>query len=142
MRKLFYCILAATLLALPLGACATPGSGSGGAAGGAQPATNVAQTVGNDQAAVPSQSYGGDNNWTFASQTDAAVLTALIELAKTQSWSADDFIRAAGAMNGAPENVTITTEGNVQAGNADAAGVGTGGGGNQGSGGGGTVTPR
>ncbi len=112
------------LSAALLSGCGTvPGSGAA-SAGAPMPATNLAQTA-RDQAAVPGQAYGGHVYWNFASATPGEVTMAVIEYAQKTNASLKDLTEALKATNGAPEVVTITTEGSVQGGDADNAGAGT-----------------
>lgn len=120
MRKTHIAAIAA-LLFLP--ACAgMPGIGPSGPT---QTAANVAQTA-RDQAAVPSNAYGGQVTFNFASTTTAAVQEQLIAFAKEANATPEQLTAILAATNGAPENVNITTA-NIEGGAADAAGSGTGG---------------
>lgn len=108
------------LSALLLAGCGTiPGLGSSGAptgdAGGAATATNVAQTVGKDQASVPSEANntGANVNWNFASEPNKGHVDAILALAKEKDWTPEAIESALKALNGAPEVVTITVSGNV-----------------------------
>jgi hypothetical protein len=112
---------------LALTACTTPNTGGGPSSAGApQPATNLAQTA-RDQAAVPGQAYGGHNYMYFAAQGAAAIQQSILDIAKTEKWTAEQITQALAATNGAPQSVTISVGGNLSGGDADNAGAGTGG---------------
>lgn len=119
-------LLLATLL-LPACAGLQPSGASPANAGAPQPATNVAQTVGGDQAAVPGQAYGGHNYWYFASTGAAEIQARILAIAEKGSWTPEQLQAALAATNGSPETVTISVGGNVTGGNADNAGAGSGG---------------
>ena len=121
------------IVALGLAACTTPGGG--GAYGNpspsnASPATNLAQTVGNDQAAVPSTSYGGQGfiNNHFASESDATVRLAVLKMATDGHWTPEQINEALKASSSAPQTVNITGSTTASGGNSSAIGSGTGGG--------------
>jgi hypothetical protein len=118
------------VLALALAACTTPGAGAGPVQGSNQPATNLAQTVGNDQAAVPSTANAGQGyvENRFASESDATVRMKLLELAAANKWTPEQIAAALAASSSAPQSVTITGSQNANGGNASAIGSGTGGG--------------
>jgi hypothetical protein len=128
--RAFLCLAVVALVA----ACTTPGQGAGATGNpgqsSSQPATNLAQTVGNDQAAVPSTSNGGQGfiNNHFASESDATVRIRLLEIAEANKWSPEQIESALKASSSAPQSVTITGNSTAQGGNSSAIGSGTGGG--------------
>jgi hypothetical protein len=124
-------LILSLVLVLGLAACTTPGgAGSNPTQGANQPAVTAAQTVGHDQAAVPSTANAGQGvvNNRFASESDATVRLELLKLAAEQNWSAEQIAQAFAAASSAPQNVTITGSQNASGGNASAIGSGTGGG--------------
>ena len=129
------------LVALMLAGCMSPaGAGFNPTQGSSQPAVNAAQTVGNDQAAVPSTANAGQGtvNNRFASEGDATVRMKLLELAAANNWTPEQISVAFAASSSAPQSVTITGSQNANGGDASAIGSGTGGG--TGLSGAGTIT--
>jgi len=129
-------VILLALVVLALVACQTPGSQSPGTKGGTAAATGAfgAQTVGRDQGAgqTPQTSTTGTatQNWFFASQGDTTFLKEVLEYAKTMGVSADQLTALFSALNGAPENVTITTgPQTIQSGSGDQTGASAGTGG-------------
>ena len=129
----FVCLVA-------LVSCTTPSGGSSPTQGSNQPATNLAQTVGNAQAAVPSTANGGQgyNELRFASEGDATVRLELLKLAAENHWTPEQITAAFASASSAPQTVTITGNISSNGGNSSAIGSGTGGG--LGQTGSGTVT--
>lgn len=142
MRNFLALVLVAVALAVT--GCSTPALGGGAygnpSQGSTQPAANVAQNVGKDQAAVPSTANGGQGfiNNHFASESDATVRLKVLEMAETSKWTPEQVAEALKASSSAPQNVTITGSTSASGGNAAAIGSGTGGG--SGVGGSGTAT--
>lgn len=147
----------AVLVMLLLVACgSTPplagGEGSPATAGGSSDAfaAQGAQTVGRDQgqAETPQTNTSGTatNNLKFASEgVDTGIAEMLVKIAEAKDWTAEQLAAIFKSMNGAPENVTFTIQGNLSAQSGSNENVGstggTGGGGGAGVGGtGGTVT--
>ena len=130
----------ALLLCLSLTACTTPSGGASPTSGSNQPATNLAQTVGNDQAAVPSTANGGQgyNELRFASESDATVRMELLKLAAKANWTPEQIAAALASASSAPQTVNLT--GDISANGGDSAAIGSGTGGGAGVGGAGTVT--
>lgn len=123
---------AALLCVALLPGCAglTPsGMQSPGTAGAPATGTNLAQTVGNDQASVPGTATGGTAtiNYYMASAVPPATTEAVLKLASEHKWTAEQVEAALRAAAGAPQTVTITGNATNQAGNADNAGAGSGG---------------
>jgi len=107
---------AVVFMCLMLVACMTPTtSQSPGTEGGPATATGAfgAQTVGGDQGAgqTPQTATTGTAtfNWFFASQGDSVVQRMLLETLAGLNATPEQIIAAMSALNGAPENVTITT---------------------------------
>jgi len=96
--------------------CQTPGSSSQSpnTDGGNAAATGAfgAQTVGGDQGSgqTPQTATTGTAtfNWFFASQGDSSVQMKLLEALVALEAKPAEIIAAMQALNGAPENVTIT----------------------------------
>lgn len=130
------------LVVLVIAACTTPSGGAYGTptSGSNQPATNLAQTVGNDQAAVPSTANGGQGfiNNHFASEGDATVRLELLKIAAEAHWTPEQIAEALKASSSAPQSVSIQGAMSASGGNSSAIGSGTGGG--AGVGGAGSVT--
>lgn len=126
-------------LVLLVAACTSPSGYGSPSPNTQQPATNLAQTVGNDQAAVPSTATGGQGyvNNIFASESDAVVRLKLLEIAAEKNWTPEQIEQAMRASSSAPQSVEIGNL-NTNGGNASAIGSGTGGG--VGQTGAGTVT--
>lgn len=133
MGKKFGWMLGLVLAVAALAGCAgTPGAGAYGSPSpsNVSPATNLAQTVGKDQAAVPSNSYGGQGfvNNHFASESDATVRMKLLEIAMDAHWTPEQIEAALKASSSAPQTVNITGATSASGGNAASIGSGTGGG--------------
>jgi len=104
------------ILAVSMVACMTPGRTQSPATdGGNAAATGAfgAQTVGGDQGAgqTPQTATTGTAtfNWFFASQGDSTVQLELLKALVNLEAKPEQIIAAMNALNGAPENVNITT---------------------------------
>lgn len=103
-----------------LAACAgLPGLGSGsgpstGTAGGPAVASQGAQNIGGSQGQAPATATGGTSaiNFNFASQIPGSLADSIIKQAADQKWTPEQLSAVLRATNGAPESVTITTQGN------------------------------
>lgn len=132
MRKTAF-FLVSFLLLFGLVACQSPAGGGGalspGTAGGNPTATGAfgAQTVGGDQGAGQTPQTGttgtATQNWYFASQGDSSVQLKLLETLSAMGAKPEEIVAAMSALNGAPENVTITTgDQSIQSGSGEQTG--------------------
>jgi len=124
------------VLALGAGGCAglqPSGFQSPGTAGAPATGTNVAQTVGNDQASVPGTATGGTGSGNiynqFAAVVPPEVAMAALKVAADQKWTPEQLQAVLTGLAGAPDSVTITgaQTNTVNGGDADNAGAGSGG---------------
>lgn len=104
------------LMCLLLVGCMTPaGTQSPGTSGGDASSVGAfgAQTVGGDQGSGQTPQTGttgtATQNWFFASQGDSAVQLELLRALVAMGAKPAEIIAAMSALNGAPENVTIST---------------------------------
>lgn len=104
---------------LVLGGCAgMPGLTGGGTSGAPATASQGAQTIGGSQGQAPATSTGGTASiaWNFASSVKPETVSAILDLARDQKWSAEQVESAMRAAAGAPQTVNITTSGNSASG--------------------------
>lgn len=108
-------ILSIVLLLICFTGCnGIPGSNSPGTDGGSATATGAfgAQTVGGDQGSGQTPQTGTTGtaslNWNFAAEGNGAVQLELIKALTELKATPKEIVAAMKALNGAPENVTIT----------------------------------
>ncbi|MCP4897899.1 MAG: hypothetical protein GY906_13080 [bacterium] len=138
MKRLSTIVVVIAIVAIALVGCTSPPTrttDSPGTAGGSSTAFQAqgAQTIGGDQgqAETPQTNTTGTatNQLKFASEgVDTGIAEMLVNLAAAQKWSADQLAAIFKSMNGAPENVTITIDGGIQATSGDGENVGSSGG--------------
>jgi len=110
----FTLMLLAVLMFIGCGSLPKGGDLSPGTAGGAATATGAfgAQTVGGDQGSGQTPQTGttgtATQNWNFAAEGNGSVQLALIEALVQLMAKPEEIVAAMKALNGAPENVTIS----------------------------------
>lgn len=115
-------VAAPVLLALValVGCGSLPGNSGFGTAGAPATAGQAAQTIGGSQGQAPGTATSGTATIhnSFASVVPPDIVTKILDMAAAEHWTAEQTVDALKAASGAPTNVTISGNQQVNSGNA------------------------